>query len=336
MKQAILFPIFIIFAFGCSSGIDFSRQETCMATFARVTCLGKNQELCRTALDKAFGEMERIENLLSKFKESSDIYRVNNLGANPVKVSKETFEVIKKVKLFCEASDGVFDISISPLLELWGFYNKGKIRSEVSDGVLREKLSLIGSDKIILDEDRYTVYFKIPGMAIDLGGVAKGYAVDKARDVMINLGVKNALINIGGEVYCLGQGNNRKGWSIGIQHPVRPDKIIAVINLKDKAVSTSGAYENFVELNGRRLGHIINPKTGYPVEGELVSVTVVADDCITTDALATAVFVLGKEKGLTLLKNFKAEGVLVSRTSDGLEVFATEKLRENLKKINNN
>ncbi|MCX5657670.1 MAG: FAD:protein FMN transferase [Candidatus Omnitrophica bacterium] len=306
-----------------------------MGTFAKITCIGKNKESCSVAIDKAFEEIGRVENLLSKFKESSEISILNNSGTEPVKIGAETLQILKKAKQFYEASGGAFDISVSPLLKLWCFYDKNKTIAELYDRDIKEKLNLIGLEKIIIDDNKHTASFKFPGMALDLGGIAKGYAVDKARDVMLNLGVKNALISIGGEIFCIGKGIGKNSWNIGIRHPLEHDKIIATVNLKNKAVSTSGAYENFIEIKGKRFGHIINPRTGYPVENNLVSVTIIADDCTTADALATAVFVLGKEKGLVLIKEYKVEAVLISKDKDGLlNIAVTKNLRKNLKEYN--
>lgn len=336
MKRIIpllLLPGILLFE-GCTHQENFERQKTHMGTFAKITCIGENKDFCSSVIDEAFEEIGRVENLLSKFKESSEISILNNSGTKPIKIGEETLQVLKEAKQFYEISGGAFDISISPLLELWGFYDRDKVITELSDGDIKEKLNLIGSEKIIIDKDNFRVNFELPGMAVDLGGIAKGYAVDKARDVMLNLGVKNALVSIGGEIYCIGEGIEKKGWNIGIRHPLEPNKIIAAINLKNKAVSTSGTYENFVEIKGRRFGHIINPRTGYPVENDLVSVTIIADDCTTTDALATAVFVLGKENGLKLIKKYKAEAVLISKDKDGLNIWVSENLKKNIKEYN--
>jgi thiamine biosynthesis lipoprotein len=329
----LLLSVVLVFE-GCALQVNFERQETCMGTFAKITCIGKNKEFCSVAIDKAFEEIGRVENLLSKFKESSEISILNNSGTEPAKIGAETLQIIKKAKKFYEASGGAFDISVSPLLKLWGFYDKNKTIAELYDRDIKEKLNLIGLEKIIIDDDKRTVSFKFLGMALDLGGIAKGYAVDKARDVMLNLGVKNALISIGGEIFCIGEGIGKNSWNVGIRHPLKPDKVIATLNLKNKAVSTSGAYENFVEIREKRFGHIIDPRTGYPVENDLVSVTIIADDCVTADALATAVFVLGKEKGLALINEYRAEAVLISKDKDGLNISVTENLKKNLKEYN--
>ncbi len=337
MKRIIPFLLLsVVFVFeGCAPQVNFERQETCMGTFAKITCIGKNKEFCFVAIDKAFEEIRRVENLLSKFKESSEISILNNSGTKPVKVREETLQILRKAKQFYEASDGAFDISISPLLKLWGFYDGDKTITKLSNADIKEKLNLIGSSKVIIDDDNSSINFKFPGMALDLGGIAKGYAVDKARDVMLNLGVKNVLISIGGEIFCIGEGIRKNGWNVGIRHPLEPDKIIAAMNLRNKAVSTSGAYENFVEIKEERFGHIINPRTGYPVENNLVSVTVISGDCVMADALATAIFVLGKEKGLKFLKKYKAEAVLISKDKDGLDVWVSDSLKKNFKEYNN-
>lgn len=245
-----------------------------------------------------FTEVSRIEQLLSKYQEDSEVFRLNRIGK--LKVSPDTFYIIKKSKEFWQASDGVFDITVAPLVDLWGFTNQEyKVPSE---DLIKAALKLVGCDKIILHEKDNVVEFKFPGMKIDLGAIAKGFALDCAVKKLKENNINSCLINAGGQVYALGEKSGHP-WKIAIQNPREP-KITGTLVLKNKSASTSGDYEQFFLKNGRRYCHIIDPKTGYPVASGISSVSVVTDSALEADALSTAIFVLGKEKGEELLKKF--------------------------------
>ncbi len=250
------------------------------------------------ALKIVFDEIGRVENLLSRYIPESEISKLNRLGR--LKVSPETFFVIKKSKEFYLASNGSFDITIAPLMDLWGFTDKQYRVPEKRK--IKETLKLVGSDKIILRDSDNMVQFKIPGMKLDLGGIAKGYALDCAAKKLKEAGIKNCLINAGGQIYCLGKHFN-KPWRIGIA-PSRGNKLNGYLDLTDKSSATSGDYEQYFSAGKIRYSHILNPKTGYPADSKITSVTVIANDGITADALATAIFVLGKDKGRELSRQF--------------------------------
>ncbi|MDD5409117.1 MAG: FAD:protein FMN transferase [Candidatus Omnitrophica bacterium] len=245
-----------------------------------------------------FAEVKRIENLLSKYIEGSEISQLNRTGK--LKVSPDTFYIIKKSKEFWQASGGAFDITVAPLADLWGFTNQEHVVP--NDDKIKLTLKLVGSDKIILHENDNVVEFKFPGMKIDLGAIAKGLALDCCVKILKENNIDSCLINAGGQVYALGE-KSGSPWKVAIQNPRKPE-ITGVLKLKDKSVSTSGDYEQFFFKNGKRYCHIIDPKTGYPVSSGVSSVTVVTDSGIEADALSTAVFVLGKKSGEELLKKF--------------------------------
>ncbi|MFA6129727.1 MAG: FAD:protein FMN transferase [Candidatus Omnitrophota bacterium] len=245
-----------------------------------------------------FAEAGRIENLLSKYIPDSEISRLNRSGS--LKVSPDTFYIIRKAKELCQASAGAFDITVAPLVDLWGFTNQQyKLPGEDS---IKNTLKLVGCDKIILHEKDNVVEFKFPGMKIDLGAIGKGFAIDCAVKILKENNINSCLINAGGQVYALGE-KSGSPWKVAIQNPRKPE-ITGTLELKDKSASTSGDYEQFFFENGKRYCHIIDPKTGYPVTGGVSSVTVVADSGLEADALSTAVFVLGKNRGEELLKKF--------------------------------
>lgn len=245
-----------------------------------------------------FSEIGRIEGMLSKYKPESEVSRLNQNGW--VKVSPETFFILEKSRGFWELSGGAFDITVGPLMDLWGFTNKDF--RQPSDSEIQKTLELIGTNKIILNKTDYVVKFMFPGMKIDLGAIAKGYAVDCAVKKLKDAGITSCLINAGGQIYGLGEKFGRP-WKVGIRSP-RAKGFAGYLEIKDQAVSTSGDYEQYFEKDKRRFSHIMNPRTGYPEDSKIISATVTAADGLTADALSTSIVVMGKDKGLALGKKF--------------------------------
>jgi len=277
---------------GCQNHELYKDNRLMMGTFVEVVSPDKR------AAGITFAEIQRIESLLSKYKSDSEVSRLNKLGK--LKVSPDTLYVIKKSKEFWKASGGAFDITVAPLVGLWGFTEKKY--NVPKDEEIKAVLNLVGSDKIILHDKDNVIEFRIPGIKVDLGAIAKGYAVDCAVIKLKTAGIKSCLINAGGQIYCLGD-NYGAPWNVAIKNP-RGKTVIGYLKLKDKAVATSGDYEQYFFKNNKRYGHILNPKTGYPADSGILSVTVVAPDGLTSDALATAIFVLGKSKGAVLAGRF--------------------------------
>lgn len=252
-----------------------------MDTFAEISCYGSDRPTASKATEEAFREMQRIERLFNKYDKRSEVSRVNGLaGTEEVKISSELFRIIERSIYYSRISEGSFDITVEP--QKLGRYKD-----------------------IILDKERLSVRFRDSDIKIDLGGIAKGYAVDRAKEVLSSYGIENALIDIGGNIFALGSPPGKKAWRIGIQHPRDKNSIAYKLELKDRAVATSGDYE--------RPFHIINPSNGRPAEG-VVGVTVVSDSAEKADALSTAVFVMGMERGRALIKSL-----------DGTEAYIFDK-----------
>ncbi len=268
----------------------YREKRVMMGTFVEVISPQKE------AVKIAFNEISRIERLLSKYNPESEVSKLNKFGT--LKASPETFYVIKKAKEFYSLSNGAFDITVAPLMEIWGFTSKQY--SLPSEEKIKEALKLVGSNKIILHDNSFVIQFKTSGMKIDLGAIAKGYAVDCAIEKIKKHGIKDCLVNAGGQIYCLGD-KYGKPWRVAIRNP-REDGLVNYLKLKDRAISTSGDYEQYFTKGKKRYAHIINPKTGYPAESSIASVTVIAMDGLTADALSTSIFVLGKEKGELMAK----------------------------------
>jgi thiamine biosynthesis lipoprotein len=278
-------------------------HQIAMGTIVEITLLSNDEEAARRAVLQAFQEIKRIEQLMSPRIESSDLARVNqSAGKEWVKVSPETYQVIQKAQEISRLSEGGFDITIGPLTQLWRKAREKGIPPPTED--INKILDLVSFRNILIHPEG-NILLKKKGMVIDLGGIAKGYAVDRAFETLTSLGYNNLIVNAGGDLRVGGSKNNQP-WSIGIQDPRMPQKIMATISTSDAAIATSGDYERFFLYQGKRYHHMLHPKTGLPTE-ECQSVTIICEEGAMADGLATAVFVLGPEKGYALCK--KLEGV---------------------------
>lgn len=294
------FPLFFFILFvyplpSHSSNLHKYHQVS-MGTVIEITLLSEDEEAARKASLQAFQEIKRIEQLMSPWIGTSDVSHLNRFaGKDWVKVSPETFDVIQKSQKISGLSEGAFDITIAPLTGLW---RKARERGiPPSSEEIKKILGLVNFRNLLIRPDG-KVFLKKKGMAIDLGGIAKGYAVDRAFEILTSLGYKNLIINAGGDLRVGGLKENQP-WLIGIQDPRSAEKVMATISVSDSAIATSGDYEKFFFHQGKRYHHILNPKTGFPAEG-YQSVTILSKDGMTADGLATAVFVLGPEKGYAL------------------------------------
>jgi len=269
----------------------------------------------------AFTEMRRIEALMSPHLEQSDLWRLNH-SAEPQVVSPETAAVLALGQRIALVSDGAFDMTLGGVKELWDI--EGDHPRVPGDAELASALEGIGPRAIVLDDTRVTK--AVPRLQIDLGGIAKGYAIDRAIAVLRNGGARRASVNAGGDIRLLGDRGGRP-WRIGIQHPRQSGELLATLELAETAVVTSGDYERYFEQDGLRYHHLFDPATGQPAR-RCQSVTVVAADAASADALATAAFVLGPERGLELLQRQGAAGVVVDA---GGKVHVSPVLEERLR-----
>ncbi|MCL2720832.1 MAG: FAD:protein FMN transferase [Treponema sp.] len=317
----------IILFYSCSK-TEPSRTETAFGTACTITLY----EHGSTGIyNEIFSKIHQIDNLMSINILSSDVSRINNnAGIEPVQVHEETFKVIERAVYYAGLSDGAFDPTVGPLVNLWGI-GKGN-RNIPSQNEIDKTLTLINWSNIELDPKTNSVFLTQSGMSLDLGAIAKGYAADAAAQIIKEAGIKRALINLGGDVYVLGEKPDKIPWKIGIQHPYEERNVtIGYVQLqKDKALVTSGVYERFFIRNEIRYHHIFNPSNGYPADNNLLSVTIIAQTAMNADALSTAVFVLGYEKGMELIKNIPdAEAMFVFkdrsiRTTSGVNFTLTD------------
>ncbi len=328
----LIYPFIMAFLISCATGCGnrrFKESKFLMGTIVEITTVGNESE-CRQAMKLAFDEIERIDDLMDVHDTDSEIFRINQAaGKSAVQVSADTFEVIERAIEYADRTDGALDISVSPLMELWGF---GSDSNQIpADDELKKKLSLVDYRKITIDKSHSTVKLELSGMKIDVGGIAKGYAVDKASQVLKDAGIQSALVNAGGDIYATSSPPGKDSWRIGIRHPRNNADLLGVVDLEDKAVATSGDYENFFEVDGERYCHIMNPKTGRPVAG-IMSVTIVANDTAAADALATAIFPLGAEDGMKLIEELEGvDGVIVTgKEEDDMEVLLSSGMKDRI------
>jgi thiamine biosynthesis lipoprotein len=284
-----------------------------MGTTVETTARSTNVNFCKKALLAAYKEMQRVENLLSCEKDSSEISKINRAaGVHPAKVSYETLDMIKRAKAYSKKYKGVFDVTIGSLSNLWGF-SKDKEIVLPEDEAIKKLIKLVNYNDMIINEKDTTVFLKKKGMSIDLGGIAKGYAIDRGSAVLKGMGITNFILNAGGDIYVSGTKDKEALWKIGIKHPRNTNDLVAEFDLKDYAVATSGDYERYKIINGIRYHHILDPKTGYP--GTLSeSSTILAPTAEEADATATYVFLLGWQK---TLKNKNINYPFLIVVSDG-------------------
>jgi thiamine biosynthesis lipoprotein len=292
-----------------------------MDTLITITVVSDSKEIAEKAIDAALAEIENLDRLLNFFSSESEVSNINkNAGISAIKVSPDTLDVLDMSLLVSKNTAGAFDITIGPVITLYDFYKK--IKPE--DSVIKKNLPLINYRDLIIDRNKSTAFLKKKGMLIDLGGISKGYAADKAVEVLKRNGIHAGLVSVAGDIKAFGLKPDGMPWKIGIRNPrISPnpllvkgseggvtEDIIATIELRDMAISTSGDYERYFMLDGRRYHHILDPKTGYPAEGSQ-SVSIITNKALFTDAFATGVFILGPERGMKFLEKMGLDGVIV-------------------------
>lgn len=272
---------------------------------------------------KATEIMRKYEEKLSFFKEASEISMINRKASEGfTRLSYDTYEILKKSEYYSKITNGIFDITIAPLVKGWA------VNSENPNILTRKEVlelkTLVNYDDLVLMENNLSAMLLKKGQKIDLGGIAKGYIADKIIDFYKENNIKSAIINIGGNIKVLGCKDEESLWSVGIYEPVKHSKTtICSLELKDKSIVTSGGYERAFTYNNELYCHIINPKTGYPVKSDLKSITIVSNDSIDGDGLSTPLFIMGKQKAYEFMKKNKISGVMIT---DKDEIIITKDL----------
>jgi thiamine biosynthesis lipoprotein len=297
--------------------IDSGRRVV-MGTFARIISVAVDSNTAKSCIETAFAETTRVDELMSDYKNDSEISEVNRDGfKRAVKVSESTYKVLERSVEFSKRTGGAFDVTVGPLVDLWHLAETANVLPSKAE--LQRACSKVGYDKLILDANEMSVRFAVEGMRLDLGAIGKGYAIDRAVEAMQKAGALGGMVEIGGDIRCFGSPPaGKERWRIGLQDSRRIDedisegKVLLVLELTDAAVATSGNYQRFTVIQGQRYSHILDAKTGLTSE-ELTSVTVISQDALEADALATAVSVMGAEKGLALIeKTPQAEAILIT------------------------
>ncbi|HHV27495.1 FAD:protein FMN transferase [Anaerosalibacter bizertensis] len=321
----ILISTLLVSAFlgGCKKEEDkepLSKTEFMMDTVMTIKLYDKKDEVI---LDKSFDRIREIEDKMSITIEDSDVSKINkNAGKNPVKVDDEVYEILTRAKYFAELTDGAYEPTIGPLVDLWNIRNEGKNNKHdiPSKEDIEKALNKVDYKKLELLEDN-KVFLKEEGMKLDLGGIAKGYAADEIKKILKENGVNSAIVDLGGNIYAVGSKGQDEYWKIGIQNPQEQrGSYVGIIEVKDSSVVTSGDYERYFEVNGKRYHHIIDSKTGYPSDNELSAISIIAKSSTDSDALSTALFVLGREKSKEVLKELEDIEVLYVTKSDNIYI----------------
>lgn len=301
----------------------YKKSRITMDTIVAITVSSSAERKAEKAIDSAFDELDRLGKIFNFFSTDSEVALINrNAGIKPARVSKETLGIIEKALYASENTGGAFDISIGPAAALWDFHAK----TIPPGSALKEKLKLVGYKNIIIDRVNSTVFLKKKGMMIDLGGIAKGYAADKAVEILKKSGIRSGIVAVAGDIKTFGTKPGGGLWRVGINNPRKNNgnkEIFAVVSLTDTAISTSGDYERFFVKDGIRYHHILDPKTGSP-SYECRSVSVITKDGAFADSFSTGIFILGPRKGIAALKKLGFDGIIVDKNggisvTDGLK-----------------
>ena len=296
------FTISLLFFNFCTfAQVQETKTAHLMGSVFQITIVDKDRISAQENIQKTIDEIERIENLISEWRPETQISQVNqNAGIKPVKVDREVFEITKKGILFSKITNGAFDISIVAMDRIWIF--DGSMEKLPSKKSIKKSVNNVNYKNIILDSINSTIYLSKKGMKIGFGSIGKGYAADKGRQLMQSLGIKGGIINAAGDISTWGTQLDGQPWKIGVNNPFETGETSAVLAFSTaKAVTTSGTYEKYAEIEGKRYSHIINPKTGFPSMG-LTSVTIIGENAEMCNGFSTSILVLGLKNGLKLIK----------------------------------
>lgn len=319
----------LIFIKGNKAIQPYEKKFYSLGTIMTLTVFGKKGE---KAVEEAQKKIMSIDDEMSVFKDHSEVARINkNAGGKLLPVSQDTYFVIKKAIKFCQLSQGTFDITIRPIIGLWATgSDKQRVPSQIE---IDDKLKLVNYKDVILDEKNNAVGLKYKDQEIDLGGIAKGYAADQVKNIFLNKRIKSALINLGGNVFAMGKKLNGDAWKIGIQNPLseRGD-FVGIISVMNKSVVTSGNYERYFNIDGKKFQHIIDSRTGYPSESKIISATIISDLSIDGDGLSTGVYILGINKALNLIGSLN--GIEAIFITEDKKISVTSGMKDNFQLCN--
>lgn len=325
--KIIAILISLLFLSGCAQQELHTVENFKLHTVCQIT----TYETLKTPVSSEIWDaLDQIDATMSMHVSSSELSQINSAaGIHPVVISEATFNVIKKALDYSKISSG-FDISIGPVVDLWGI---GTETPRVPSALeLQAALKLVDYTKIVLDPKNLSVYLPESGMKLDLGAIAKGYAADATREILLKHGIKQGIINYGGNILTLGEKAKKKPWQVGVQNPDQArGAYIGVVSLSQQSIVTSGTYERFFESDGKRYHHLLNTKNGYPIDNGLWSVSIISPDSIDGDALSTLIFAQGLEKGLALIESMdQIDAIFVTNDS---KIYLSSGIKENFKLV---
>lgn len=328
VASAVIIVVALVIFFGCANNMPISKEEFRLGTICKIYVYDKVDE---KVLDKAYDKIAEIEKKITvNNANTSEIIELNNAaGKHAVKVSDDTLKILKRGIYYSQLSQGKFDITIGAVVKLWNIgTDKAAIPNETD---LQNALKHVDYRSLQVDESNNTAKLKNEGTKVDLGGLAKGYIADQVAIVLVNSGVKNAIINLGGNILTMGSNPNSDYWNVYIQDPSASQGTalgsIKVKNNSNKSVVTSGTYERYFEYKGKRYHHILDSRTGYPVENGLVCVTIIADKSSNADGMSNCVFQLGLKDGMNLVKKTgNTEAIFITKDK---KIYITDGLKGN-------
>jgi len=319
MKRTGLFLLFILLMLFQTSCIRLPYRNNpvkesrfMLNTVIEITLYEKEKD-ARVIFDDLFGKIQQYENKFDRHIPESEISAVNNSTGKPVIVSDETIEIVRSSFLFSDMSDGLFDISIGPLIDLWDI-NSGNPRLP-PENEIEHAIEKVDYNKIIINPGNNTLFLSEQGMTLDLGAIAKGFITDRLVEYLPQTKIRSAMLNLGGNLYLYGSKPDGSLWNIGIRNPYgSKGEYIGIIKVKNMSVVTSGIYERYFEAGNKQYHHILNPKTGYPEDNNLASVSIICPSSTNADGLSTTVFLLGPDKGMELVESLeKTEAVIITK-----------------------
>jgi len=322
--------IVLLISVSCTAPMKFEETRDLMGTYVKVVIYA-DEGIAEEAINVAFARMEEIERIATTWDSEGEAFKLNQNGYSDTP-SDELLELINLSLYYSELTDGSFDITVQPLLDLWEYNPDAdkqfwELDESTQKPEINKALKLVGTDQIIIKDN--TISFKEEGTKITLGGIAKGYAVDEALEVLKGMGIKYALVDAGGDIGTIGSKPDNELWDIALVNPDDTSQSLATFRVSDKAVTTSGNYERYFDPEAK-VGHIMDPKTGYSVTG-CISVTIIADSCTQADVLATGVFVMGPEDGMRLVDSlddvecFIVDADRIIHRSSGLSEYLSER-----------
>lgn len=322
-KAAVILGISLLLLLcGCKASEEKCAKKDLFAmdTYMTMTAYGENSE---EALDKACNEITSLEKLFSVTEQDSDISRINSSHGQPVEISHDTASIIDCSNELSKHTNGALDITVYPLVREWGFTTGNY--SVPAKNRINELLGSIGYLGVSITDNKVTIP---ENYQLDLGSVAKGYAGDKAADILRNEGVSSAILNLGGNIMTIGEKPDGSKWRVAVTDPFSPSDIICTLSVSDKAVVTSGNYQRyFVDDSGKKYCHIIDPETGFPSDNGIASVTIISESGTYCDGLSTALFVMGEEKAKDFWKEHRDFEMLI--ITEDSRIIMTENLSEN-------